>query len=71
MSELFKGIFGDKKWFHSLTAWGVVVFVASTAGMESACAAELVSVETCGMVEGFTSKLSAVLVTLGIRKGIN
>ena len=71
MSELFNGIFGDKNWFQSLTAWGLVLFAAATAGAESACAAGMASVETCSVIQDVATKISAVLVTLGLRKGLN
>lgn len=71
MSELFKGIFGDKKWFESLTAWGLVLFAGATAAAESACAGGMVGAETCSVIQDVATKISAVLITLGIRKGLN
>jgi uncharacterized membrane protein len=65
---MFKDLFGDKSWYESLTGVGVVLFAAVTAGTEAACAAEIMTAETCASVQTIVTKLSAVLVALGIRR---
>ena len=71
---LFKNIFGDKSWYQSLTAWGLVVLVTAT-GLETALADQC----TSGALAGFACAkalpglqwLGGVMTTLGIRKALN
>ncbi len=57
---MFRQMFGKKSWYHSLTAWGVVILVAA----EAAVAAGLLPPEAARYVQ----ILGGVAATLGIRK---
>lgn len=62
-----ESIFG-KPWFKSMTAWGLVLWVATLAGSEAACSSSLLQPDTCQAIQAISEKVSAVLVALGIRK---
>lgn len=66
------GIFGDKPWFKSLTAWGVVLFAAGSAGIGEACgSAGLLSEGLCGSLNGFLTAFGSILAALGLRRAVN
>ncbi len=68
MGDLFSNLFGNKPWFHSLTAWGLVIFVGATAIVSQTCEVGLLSPAACETATGLTGKLGIVLTALGIRK---
>lgn len=63
--KLFKGVFGGKPWYKSLTAWGV--FIAGVGELYCQVGTEL-AVPYAAEVCDISLKAGAVLVTLGIRK---
>ena len=67
------GIFGDKPWFRSMTAWGVILFTASEAGIGGACGGEagLLSDATCAWLTSAMSSIGAILTVLGLRRAAN
>lgn len=68
MGDLFKNLFGGKSWYESLTGWGVVIFLAGSAGLEAACSQGLLSADICATASHAVDVTSGILVTLGIRK---
>jgi hypothetical protein len=66
--EMLKNLFGEKAWYQSVTAWGLVVYAAATAGATAACESGLLSFQTCDSVETLGATLGSVLVVLGLRK---
>ena len=61
-------IFGGKPWFKSLTAWGLVVLVGVTSGLQEACAAGVLSESICSTGETWSTHVGLVLTALGIRR---
>lgn len=66
--DLFRNLFGNKPWYQSLTAWGLVVWVGLTAVVGAVCNGGLISVDLCASVQSWTTGLGSVLTVLGIRK---
>lgn len=67
---LFTGIFGSKRWYESLTAWGLVVYTGSGAVLEQVCALGLLEAATCATAAGVLSKVGVVMTALGIRRAV-
>lgn len=66
--QIISGIFGDKPFYQSLTAWGIATYVGLEAMASTACESGLLSFETCGSIETAGAKIGSVLVVLGLRK---
>lgn len=67
---LFKNLFGDKKWTESLTAWGLVVFLAGESAVEQICGGgvDLIPPGVCDFLGTWVSNIGIVLTALGIRR---
>lgn len=68
---LFTGIFGDKSWYESLTAWGLVFYTGSGAVLEQVCALGLLEAATCATATAVLTKVGVVMTALGIRRRLN
>jgi len=71
---LFKNIFGDKSWYQSLTAWGLVLLVTASgleAGLSDQCAAGALAGFACAKALPGLQWLGGILATLGIRRALN
>jgi len=68
MPEIFKNVFAGKVWFKSLTAWGLVLFAVTMAGVEAATGAGLIDQALGDKIIGYGAVINGYLVTLGIRK---
>jgi hypothetical protein len=71
MMNLFSNLFGDKPWTQSLTAWGLVIYVAGEAAVGEICGGELISAEVCSLLENWAATVGVVLTALGIRRAAN
>ena len=68
MPEMLKNLFGDKPWYQSITAWGLVLYAMGTAGASAACESGILSFQTCDTFETFAATAGSALVVLGLRK---
>ena len=68
MQDLFSNIFGDKSWYQSLTAWGLIVLVGLTGAASEAAQAGLLSPEVGDVVTSWSTKIGTILTALGIRR---
>ena len=70
MAQVFSlsAVFGDKAWFKSLTAWGLVIGVGGMAVLDQVCTLGFLSAETCATAQKWAGGLGVVLGTLGIRR---
>lgn len=68
---MFAGIFGDKPWFKSLTAWGLVIFAVVPVAVRAAEQAGLLPAGVGDTVDSIAAKLGPVLAGLGLRKAAN
>ena len=66
--ELFKNLFGGKPWTQSLTAWGLVIFLAGEAALDQACGAGLIGDSACGVMSTWVQNIGVALTALGIRR---
>lgn len=64
-------IFGDKPWFRSMTAWGLVLFAAVAPVVSEMGAAGLIAPELAASINGWSIKIGAVLAGLGLRRAAN
>jgi hypothetical protein len=68
MPEMLQKLFGDKPWYQSITAWGLVIYTIAMAGGNAACEAGLLSFSACDTVESIGGTIGIVITALGIRK---
>jgi hypothetical protein len=62
-------IFGDKPWYQSLTAWGLVAYVAGEAIISEACGAQaLFGSALCATLSSSIQTIGVVLTALGLRR---
>lgn len=71
MVELLGNLFGEKSWYQSLTAWGLVVYVGVAGILDEACAQGVVSAGTCATLIVWVHNAGIVLAALGIRRAAN
>ena len=65
-------IFGSRKWFQSLTFWGLAVYVAGAAFIGQVCGdTGLLSDGLCSTLESSSDTIGIVLTALGIRRASN
>lgn len=72
--EIFKGIFGNKSWYKSLTGWGVVLAgttLALHAGLTDQCTAGTLAGYACDKVLPFLTWVGGFMSVLGLRKAAN
>lgn len=68
IGALLRQIVGEKPWFKSMTLIGVVLLAATQAGAEAAVEIGVLSPVIGMQIQDWGTKISAVLVTLGLRK---
>lgn len=64
-------LLGDKKWFQSMTVWGLIVFALGETFIEQACGPEgagIFSANACAIMSGISDKVAVVLTVLGLRR---
>lgn len=71
VTNLFSNIFGEKSWAQSLTAWGLVIYVAGESLVTQACGSSLLPENLCGFLTSAVQNIGVVLTALGIRKAAN
>ena len=65
-------VFGEKKWYKSMTAWGVILFSAAQAGLGGACGeAMLLPEATCSWITSALTTVGGILTVLGLRRAAN
>ena len=65
---MLKDLFGGKKWFQSLTAWGLVVLAVGNAAAVALASSGLVSHETATTLTSVVDWVGGVATALGIRR---
>ncbi len=70
---MLSNIFGDKSWYKSLTAWGLVVMAGLTSALTVLCAdgVSLIGVELCETLTSVFLTVGGVMTALGLRKAAN
>ena len=70
MSQIFNisAIFGDKPWFKSMTAWGLIIFFGGTAMLEQACSEGLIAAGVCAFALKATQTVGSIVGVLGLRR---
>ena len=58
----------NKPIYKSITAWGVVIFVAAEAGITQACGGELLGAGLCGTIAAGLKYVGGALTALGLRR---
>ncbi len=71
MSDALVNLFGDKSWYKSLTAWGVLVFTFGQAYCAQGVVEGVDVLPFAAQLCVFTNWAGAVLATLGIRRAQN
>ena len=71
MADLLGSLFGEKSWYQSLTAWGLVVYVGVAGILDEACAQGVLSAATCATLIVWVHNAGIVLAALGIRRAAN
>ncbi len=64
-------IFGDKAWFQSMTAWGLILLTVGGSAVDELCAAGIMGAAVCVTAKGWVLKIGVVLAGLGIRRAGN
>ena len=65
-------IFGSRKWYQSLTFWGLAVYVAGAAFIGQVCGdTGILSASLCSTLESSSDTIGVVLTALGIRRATN
>lgn len=70
MMELLKltKIFG-KPWYQSMTAWGLVAYMAGEAAVTAACGdTQLLAANACTLLTAGIEGFGQILIVLGIRR---
>ena len=65
---MLKNLFGDKPWFKSITAWGLILFSVGSAGLTQICEVGLIDEGTCAAWMKTVQMVGGSLTALGIRK---
>lgn len=65
---MFKQMFGDKKWYQSLTGFGLLALAVAWTVVPALGEMGVTSPETTTMVTGILTKIGSFLGVLGIRK---
>jgi hypothetical protein len=72
VSDILKNLFGDKPWYTSLTAIGLLVFAFAEQLFNTLCFdLGLISAETCFSITPWVEKAGVVLTALGLRRKLN
>ena len=67
-----KAIFGGKPWYQSMTAWGLAIYVAGAALIDSVCGdTGLLSPGVCDTLTSSSDTIGVVLTALGLRRASN
>jgi hypothetical protein len=66
--QMFAQLFGDKPWFKSLTAWGLLVFFCAQTLVPAAGTQGLIDAEVVKTLMGWMDTAAVLLTGLGIRK---
>ena len=65
---MLENLFGDKPWYKSLTAWGIVTIGVAQVFVAQTCDLGLLSVSVCATATKYLTLIGAGMATLGIRK---
>ena len=67
---MFESIFGNKKWFQSLTAWGTIAYATGAALVTSICdpSIDILGSDLCSTLGQGLQAIGSVMVVLGLRR---
>ncbi len=65
---MLSSIFGDKPWYRSLTAWGIILFTAGAGLVAGACEQGLLGVGFCAGAKPIIQAIGAGMTAAGLRK---
>ena len=68
---MLKKVFGDKSWYKSMTAWGVLGLTVAWTVVPAMGEMGVISPELTTTLTGMLTKISSLLGVLGIRKATN